>query len=1247
MTRPPVSPIAFVSYARRDGENFARQLRERLALEGIALWRDREGMEGGRDWWQQITSALDEVSFLVLVMTAAAAESALVRREWRYARQHGVVVYPVIADPALDFDALPRWMRSVHFYDLEHEWTKFLNDLQTRPNPVRVPFMVEDLSIDFVKRPHELDRLVGHLLDEEKGEPLAVTAALCGAGGYGKTVLARAICHDECIQNAFDDGILWVTLGESPGDLTARVEDLIYTLSGIRPGFAGVEAASAMLAEMLVERDILIVIDDVWDSAHLAPFMQGGQRCARLITTRMSDALPLGCHRIDVAAMRRDEATALVAHDLPHGHEGDLSALAQRLGEWPMLLKLVNAALRERILNGGQDVASALAYMNKALDKRGVTVFDARDAKARHRAVARTLELSITQLSDAEQARFEELAIFPEDVGIPLDVLASYWAKTGCLDEFDTETLCDRLSRLSLILDFDLATRFIRLHDVVRHYLQVRSRDVPGLHALFLETFRPADGWASLNSKNVYLWRWLFHHLQEANKTEDMVRTSLDLRFLAAKTKIISPLAVEADLGRAQEQAPDEALGQLRRSYAQSAHVLARCESVEVVHHTLFSRLQHIPALARMVRDWEVQLAHSPHLSARHPLPDLPHPALMRTIGGSRGSVFACAVNADGTRMAVAGAGHVIRIVDPETGQELNRLTGHTGPVEAVKFSPDGRWLASASHDRRLRLWDASSGESVTVVAGHVDSLTDCVFAPDGSFVVTAAVGGILKIWELPHFSLRHTLARIWDDQTRGWFESANDQGHWTTVRGCDVSPDSRLVASASADQTVIVWDVRTGRALHVLSGHEASVNHCCFSPDGTLLASAGGDRTARIWSCSDLARSPVVLMHDKAVATCMFTHDGLLVCATADGTLTVWDVSTGKVVRTLTGHTAWVNDLAMTPGGDWMASASNDGTVKLWNMRAPTAALDDVSHVEWILGCAASPDGSEVYTASNDRSLISWVTESARPLRVLRSHEAGVRACAVSPDGRWLASGSADRTVMLWDVQTGERHSKYEGHRDWVNDCAFDPTGRLLASVSNDRTLRLWDLQTRSRRLAFIAHNHWINSCAFSTDARYVVSAGGDGSLKRWPLHFDEALWERWLSVNGRLAADVATELLQPMLLSGHTGSVNCCRFAPDGSFMVSCGNDASVQLWDIESGTQIRSLLGHASPVNGCHVSADSSMIASVSEDGAIKVWRAVDGVCLMTTYVDGELSGCCWDAFGSTFQVVGARGIYFFRI
>jgi hypothetical protein len=161
----------FISYARSDGEEFANVLRQRLEAGGIPLWQDRVGMEGGRDWWLQITEALDQAEFMALVITPNTMKSETVRKEWRYARQQGVCIYPIKGAPDLDFESLPRWMRSAHFYDLEREWQKFVNDLNTRCQTRHVPFMVGDLPEDLVARPGEFDQLLRFLVNEQREEP--------------------------------------------------------------------------------------------------------------------------------------------------------------------------------------------------------------------------------------------------------------------------------------------------------------------------------------------------------------------------------------------------------------------------------------------------------------------------------------------------------------------------------------------------------------------------------------------------------------------------------------------------------------------------------------------------------------------------------------------------------------------------------------------------------------------------------------------------------------------------------------------------------------------------------------------------------------------------------------------------------------------------------------------------------------------------------------------------------------------
>ena len=280
----------FISYARKDGEQFADSLRLRLAAQApdIRVWQDRPEIEGGVGWWRQIEAALERVEFLVIVMTGAALESEVTRKEWRAARQAGVCVYPV-KGPGFEFadPRLPRWMKKAQVYDLDVQWETFVAHLRRGCQATRVPFMAPPPPADFVARPRQFAALKELLLNASSGDAIAITTALTGAGGFGKTTLAAALCHADEIVSAFDDGILWTTLGQTP-HLQNELTTLYAGLTGERPGFVSVEDAAQALAEKLETKNCLIVIDDVWEPAHLKPFLRGGPECARLITTRQA-----------------------------------------------------------------------------------------------------------------------------------------------------------------------------------------------------------------------------------------------------------------------------------------------------------------------------------------------------------------------------------------------------------------------------------------------------------------------------------------------------------------------------------------------------------------------------------------------------------------------------------------------------------------------------------------------------------------------------------------------------------------------------------------------------------------------------------------------------------------------------------------------------------------------------------------------------------------------------------------------
>ncbi|MCB9000328.1 MAG: hypothetical protein H6540_09755, partial [Bacteroidales bacterium] len=557
------------------------------------------------------------------------------------------------------------------------------------------PFMVEDVPEDFVARPEEFDRLIDLLLKEDRREPVAITAALKGAGGYGKTTLARAICHDERVRSAFKDGILWVTLGEKPDNLTQKVEDLIYCLSKERPGFSDAPTAGVELGKLLTGKQYLLVIDDVWNNAHLRPFLQGGNGCARLITTRNSDTLPPKTAEIPVDRMKQDEGVELLTSGLPEGETTALKALAKRLRYWPLLLKLTNKVLQREVRQ--QSLKDALAYVDKALTRKGLTAFDEKRTEERHQAAAATIGVSLELLAVDEQEHFTQLAIFPEDINIPVSALEKLWG----MDDFDCIELCKELFNHSLLLDLNIEQQTIRLHDVMRDFLQQQMDErLAETHKAFLDAYSLKHWW-ELPEDEPYLWENIAYHLKESRQEKALRALLLDYRWLAAKLEKRGVNALLADF----DALPDnEELKLLQGALRLSAHVVSRDAKQlpgQLLGRLLGFKQGGLKSLLKQI----AETVKGCQLLPLQPTLEAPGGALLRTLTGHSGGVRSVALSADGSRVVSGSDDNTLKVWDMASGEELRTLTGHSGGVRSVALSADGSRVVSGSDDNTLKVW--------------------------------------------------------------------------------------------------------------------------------------------------------------------------------------------------------------------------------------------------------------------------------------------------------------------------------------------------------------------------------------------------------------------------------------------------------------------------------------------------------------------------------------------------------------
>ncbi|MFE5819901.1 NB-ARC domain-containing protein [Streptomyces sp. NPDC056479] len=1070
----------------------------------------------------------------------------------------------------------------------------------------RRPWMAPPLD-RIVERPELASQLMAALLAPEATE-VGMTTGLRGAGGFGKTTLAAWACHQPRLPERYPGGLLWATLGQEirGADLAERINDLAWVLSERRPTLSDPDAAGAELGRLLDERaePVLLVVDDVWHESQLRPFGFGGRECTRLITTRIPDLLPASGQHLVVDAMSAEQARLLLTGGVAGLPAETAEGLAKVAGRWPVLLNLVNGALRRRI-ERGESTRDAAEHVMRTLLADGPGAFDPARPADRSRAVAATVEASLTLLQPDDRSCCLDLAIFPEDVDIPQDVLRLLWPGLR------VDALCEELVGLGLVADYRLDTPGPRLvlHDVIRAYLRTRQgRDArseahrrltsAATTLLAHHNNEPRPWWTMPTDAN-YLWRYLPYHLAASGQQEELATLVCDLRWVEAKTRRLgSVVGVVADL----ELSDTPTARTLRQVLQHAAHLLGPIDPPEALGATLASRLHQVPELETELHCYQQTLPR-PRLEPTWPLPDQPDPDQPQRTG-HKGAVTSCAFSTDGTLLATTSNDHTTRLWRVSDGTEQAVLSGHTGGVWDCAFSPDGTLLATTSNDHTTRLWRVADGTEQAVLIGHTDWVTSCAFTPDGTLLATTSEDGTARLWQVADSTIAAVLT-----------------GHTKGTTGCAFSPDGVLLATTSNDHTTRLWRVTDGTEHAVLTGHTRMADSCAFSPDGTLLATSGHDDTARLWRISDGTEHAVLTGHSSSVYKCAFSPDGtLLATASAGDGIRIWQVRDGTVKAQLTGHTGWIRGCAFSPDGTLLATTSNDQTTRLWRVTDGTEVAVLAGHTR-VYRCAFSPDGTLLVTTSDDHTAYLRQLPDGADRAVLTGHTDRVYSCAFSPDSRLVATTSNDRTTRLWHAADGSEHCVLTGHGNWVTGCSFSPDGTLLATASQDKTARLWHIGEASTRAVLTGHTEGVTSCAFSPDGSLLATTSGDRTARLW--HTDDGS--------------------PHMALVGHTDAVTSCAFSPDGTLLATTADDRTVRLWDMADGTARVVLTGHSNWVENCSFSPDGILIATTGRDQTIRLWDVTTGRCHCALRLASDLTGLCWHPDGELMCTTGGAGVY----
>lgn len=1055
---------------------------------------------------------------------------------------------------------------------------------------------------------------------------LAAGAGLVGVvgpGGFGKTTLVAQACAR--VRDRFPGGVLWVALGEQMPDpvLADKINDLSEVVSGHRPGLTDPTLAGHHLGRLLAARPpTLLVVDDVWSASRLTAF----PAVPRLVTTRSRGVLPARADVVPVTSMSARESKALLTIGV--GGLTSTARLERLTGRWPILLSLVNSAIRHTVADGNSPEAAAELVADQLL-LDGPDSLDLGSADLRDRAVRATIEASVRRLDQADRDRFRQLGIFAEDIDIPVAVAGLLWD----LNPTATRRLCRQLGDASLVT---WAGDAMRLHDVLRTYLRQALGDerITALNATMSERLRAeATDWAAARP---YTRRHLAGHAAAAGLL-DLLLTDAGFLLAADQPELL------AVLGTATAPQARAAAGVYQR----------------VAHHLRDRPADEWPAYLELAahRAGDPNLAIAAGaLATRAPwrcpsavwAPERPHTVLTRH-------------SSPVTNLAIARLPHGQVWVFSSDAEGVVRITDVVGS-KAVERP----WLESIQDCARLACVPLPNGEVVLVVCRS-----------RGIVVARNLVTGETTTWqeaidladrsdpteESPDPFDDTSLTDPWDAEPLDdpgwpdpfpptephdldWVEEAEDP--WDS-RSAQTNTDDleyylwrggkaivqtetphgpvvSIVFGQFRDYVVLSWDVGTHRPVGPpLARRAPSYRRYALDvesrPDGTLAVTvADGTKVVaqwnEVWDARTGRRLPANpiepdVVHDESVPldTVLTTvelprahavlPDGREVRAYRDdGTIRLWDPSApDKLGPQVNAHTGAVAALASTRLDNdrvvVISGGGDDGDVRLWDLSELTADPADATHIRPVRKLVTAGRFLVSEHSEPDRySSTLWLWENGKRIGTLNDFYGRMVGAANDPVLLFTTLFGADVDVL--DLTTGEVIAQWstEGVTALAAVALHDKR-RIAVVATRAPAVQAFDLDTHAP--LWTVHGYARVKALGATEGhngRTVVLCGDD----ECEIHtFDAATGEEIRPPLGAPWTHVDT--YSPTFLAGW----------PNGNgLFVTAGPWPLV--WDLVSGRPItwrtEGTTTHHAPV--CWSAPDGSRFIVTTHKSHVRCWR-----------------------------------------
>lgn len=419
--------------------------------------------------------------------------------------------------------------------------------------------------------------------------------------------------------------------------------------------------------------------------------------------------------------------------------------------------------------------------------------------------------------------------------------------------------------------------------------------------------------------------------------------------------------------------------------------------------------------------------------------------------------------------------------LDASTCASGEVMKGHLGGWAAVAYSADGLMAASGTRDRTIVLWTVANSRELMRLRGHSGAITSVAMSDDGRTLLSGSDDGTARWWDLRRGAEE---GQVVSDMGR-WL-AISDNGRYAVARGPE-----------PGGHGLWLWRVDTEPAqkLGPMPG-EMAVQTAVVTDDGDMVLLGDLEGRVRLWLPLANSLQPLAGGHAMRVTRVAVSSDRKLLLSAAytdekvkdfGQPLLLWDLITGKVLRSLAGQHRIVRDVALSADGRHALSGSDDGVVRLWDVASGQEMRRFDAGAGEVWAVAFDRQAARIASGHQDMTARVWSAATGEELLRLAGHTGEVRSVAFDPGGTHLLTASADGTVRLWDTDNGREIGRFPGHVGEVRGVAFRGSGGRVVSFGDDLTLRWWRLLTSERLVDWVCANRYTHEgdCKPAKDSR------------------------------------------------------------------------------------------------------------------------------------------------------------------